>query len=129
VLEDCISINFNDDFGAYLRDGVQSQLNTKRLYKLVHIVLYGYENSLLLRDEKRGEAASSPPGKLAKRSGVVGGGHLGGSKKTGKEYAHMVEQCHMMKVCIVLPLNFFSYSWSMCCVVCRSLPVMMFCYV
>ena len=110
VLEDCISINFNDEFGtSLLRDGVQSHLDTKRLYKLVHIVLFGYENetTLALRGEStgggRGGDASSPPTKR-------GGAKISGGKKNGKDYANRVEQCHLFKVCglmIFLLLHFF----------------------
>jgi hypothetical protein len=109
-LEDCISVHFKDhDFGAYLRDNVQSRLNIKRLYKLVHIVLFGCENILqqLLRgqdgsggnsgDGDSGGGASSPPGKLAKR-GAGGGTKITGGAKGGKEYANLIEKFHLIKV-------------------------------
>ena len=97
MLEDCISVNFNDDFGSFLRDGVHSQLDTKRLYKLVHIVLFGFEASLQVGGKDQDSGASPP----AKRGG--GRGKEGKAKtKNGKEFAIMIEQSHLLKVCVYL---------------------------
>jgi hypothetical protein len=84
VLEDCVSVYFADDFGNVVRDDVQALLDTKRLYKLVHIILFGYENSL----QRRVNSATSPPAK----KGTFG------SSITNRE--KILNDCHKLKVII-----------------------------